>query len=190
MSPSLERAITLLRTELRDGPVPAALVLSKALALGLNRDFLKVGKRQLGIVAIRDRDRQTGRTLGWRWSMPTHAPTPTPAPPSRPPLKPHRWGVYGHNKDGRYYYRQEHADTFKTLQQLIAQRQLAPPLWVLLTADAALVLPLRISADAIPALGQRWRRLEEVEAMAARKPNTRPRELSRKVSRVSSHFRR
>ncbi len=164
MSPNLEKAVALLHTELRDGPVPASVVLRKALALGLNRDFLKVGKRQLGIVAIRDRDVQNGRTLGWRWSMPTHAPTPTPAPLPRPPLIPHRWGIYSHQAEGRYYYRQEQADTFRKLQRLIAQYQLDPPLWVLLTSaptDAELFLPIRIHEDAVPALGQRWKRLEE-----------------------------
>lgn len=100
MSARLERTITLLRTELRDGSVPAAVLLRKALALGLNRDFLRVAKKSLGIVTIRDRDPQTGRTIRWRWSMPTVAPMPTPTPR---PLIPHRWGVYSYHTEGRYY---------------------------------------------------------------------------------------
>ena len=88
MSPRLERAVTLLRAELRDGSVPAVVLLQKALALGLNRDSLKVAKKSLSIVALCDRDPQTGRTLRWRWSLlPMHAPV------SRSSLIPHRWGL-------------------------------------------------------------------------------------------------
>ena len=162
----------------------ASDLLRQACDVGLNRDDLKNAKCALGIVTLRERDHQTGRTIRWRWSMPTVAPMPTSAPR---PLIPHRWGVYSYHAEGRYYFKREQADTFK---KLIARCPFDPPLWVLLTTDAALVLPLRISADAVPALGQRWRRLEEVEALAVRKPKARPRELSRKLSRVDSHFRR
>ena len=131
--------------------------------VGLNRDDLKNAKRALGIVALRDRDSQTGRTTRWRWSMPTVAPTPTPTPR---PLIPHRWGVYSYNQDGRYYYRQEQAETFEKLELHITQRRLEPPLWVLLTSaptDAELApLPIRLLDDAIPALAGRWKKLDEL----------------------------
>ena len=128
MSPRLERAVTLLRAELRDGSVPAVVLLQKALALGLNRDSLKVAKKSLSIVALCDRDPQTGRTLRWRWSLPMHAPV------SRSSLIPHRWGLYSYHTAGRYYYKQGEGDTFKNL---IAGISLDPPLWVLLVTDAA-----------------------------------------------------
>jgi hypothetical protein len=71
-------------------------------------------------------------------------------------------GVYSYHTEGRYYFKREQADTFK---KLLGQCRFDPPLWVLLTTDAAIVLPLRISADAVPALGQRWRRLEELTGL-------------------------
>ncbi len=153
MSANLERAITLLREEVQTGSVPVVVLLQKALAVGLNRDYLKNAKRALGIVAIRDRDPKTARTIRWRWSLPMHT------PPPRPPVIPHRWGLYNYHTEGRYYFKRAEAGTFKELQK---QLDLDPPLWVLLVTDAALVLPLRIPADAVPALGMRWKRLEDL----------------------------
>lgn len=164
MSANLEKAVTLLRRELFGGPVPATVLLGKAVALGLNRDFLKVAKKYLGVVAIPDRDLQTGRTRGWRWSMPKVAPVPPPTP-SRPPLIPHRWAVYSYNADGRYYFKREQAPTFKKLQRLIARFQLEPPLWIYLKSapsESELFLPIRIVEGEVRALGQRWRLLEEL----------------------------
>src|SRR5262245_53062477 len=156
MSPTVQRAVTLLRSELRDGPMPAGVILSKAQTLGLNRDFLKVAKKQLGIVAIRDRDLRSGQTLGWHWSLPAHAPTSASPLPNRSPLFPHRWGCYSLHAQGRYYQRQEQADTFKQLRKLISQRELDPPLWIYLTSartNAELSLSIRIREDAVQALG-------------------------------------
>lgn len=166
MSSNVERAIALLRAELRDGPVPARVILLRASSLGLNRDFMKAGKRVLGIIAIRDRDLQTGRTLSWRWSLPAEAPVPTPVASSRPPPIPHRWGVYAYNEAGHYYYKREEADTFKNLERRMTQGEFVLPLWILLTSaptDAELApLPIRLADDAIPALGGRWRKLDEL----------------------------
>jgi hypothetical protein len=52
-----------------------------------------------------------------------------------------------------------HRDTFKNL---IAKIAFDPPLWVLLVTDASLMVPLRIAADAVPALGSRWKRLDNL----------------------------
>ncbi len=127
--------------------MPASLILSKAQALGLNRDFLKAGKKQLGVVAVCRRDLQNGQALRWRWSLPAHTPTPTPVPSLLPQRIPHRWGVYAYNQDGGYYYRREQADTFRKLKTATDQGELELPLWVVLTSaptDAELMLPIRL----------------------------------------------
>jgi hypothetical protein len=157
LSPRLERAVTLLRESLRGGPMCASDVVQQARRVGLNRDDLKNAKRVLRVVALRDRDPQTGRTVRWRWSLPTHVP-PAPAPRPRR-LVPHRWGLYSYHTEGRYYYKQGEGETFKSL---IARVALAPPLWVLLVTDAALMVPLRILADAVPALGGHWKRFDRL----------------------------
>jgi len=109
LSAKQEQTLALLCAELQHGPVPVTVLLEKAIALGLNREYLKNAKRALGIVALRDREPKTARTLRWRWSLPTHAPI------SRPPLIPHRWGLYSYHSEGRYYFKRAQADTFKTL---------------------------------------------------------------------------
>jgi hypothetical protein len=159
LSAKQEKAVTLLRTELRDGSVPVAVLLQKALTLGLNRDYLKNAKRALGVVAIRDRDPQTARTIRWRWSMPT----------PKPSLPPHIWGLYSYNTEGQFFFLRTHAAMFKTF----ALDAFDPPLWVLLVTDAALVLPLRIAEKEVAALGGRWKRLElPARKGVRRKPKT------------------
>jgi hypothetical protein len=79
--------------------------------------------------------------------------------------------VYSYNTAGHYFYKQGEGDTFK---KLISRVTLAPPVWVLLVTDAALVLPIRIAEDAIPALGQRWRRLEELTGRHSKSRDAKP----------------
>lgn len=158
MTPKMEKALAWLPTELQHGSVPVTVLLEHAIAAGLNRGHLKNAKRALGIVTIRERNPKTARTIRWRWSLPT-------------PLKPHAWGLYGYRSVGNYYYMQGEACTFK---ELLKQPDLTPPLWVLLTSDPALVLPLRLAEGAVAALGTRWRRLEDLPArkVVRRKPRT------------------
>ncbi len=62
----MQQAVTLLRVELQNGPISARVILNKARTLGLNRDYLKAGKKHLGIIATRESDARNGRVVGWR----------------------------------------------------------------------------------------------------------------------------
>ena len=49
MSAKQEQTLALLCAELQHGPVPVTVLLEKAIALGLNREYLKNAKRALAI---------------------------------------------------------------------------------------------------------------------------------------------
>lgn len=84
MSPKLEEAITFLRRRVtpEGGRVRVTDLVAEAKRRGLNRDFLKVAKKRLGLIATCDRDAK-GRRTQWWWHSPR---TPPQSARDLPPL--------------------------------------------------------------------------------------------------------
>ena len=60
---------------LANGPVPATIVEERGAVRGFTMDQLKRTKKQMGIVALKEKGKIGGR---WFWALPKHAPAKKP----------------------------------------------------------------------------------------------------------------
>ena len=81
-----------LREYLADGPMPSEDVAKAATGVGISRRTLERARRDVGVVATRRTDPQTGRMRGWQIALPDHDATP---PTTSPPLADWRSGRSG-----------------------------------------------------------------------------------------------
>lgn len=65
-----DEAAELLRDLLADGPVPVADAKKLLTEAGTSASTIQRAKKHLGVLSDRDRDPETGKTLGWTWQLP------------------------------------------------------------------------------------------------------------------------
>jgi hypothetical protein len=75
-----QEARELLRALLAEGPVQSAEVMKTTTAAGLSERTVKRARGDLGVVASRSYDPETGRVTGWTLALSAMAPTSGPAP--------------------------------------------------------------------------------------------------------------
>lgn len=65
-----DEAAELLRDLLADGQVPVADAKKLPDGGGISASTIQRAKKHLGVLSDRDRDPETGKTLGWTWQLP------------------------------------------------------------------------------------------------------------------------
>ena len=90
-----DHAEEFVREFLSDGPMPAGELMTAGEKAGFSRRTIERARSSLGVVSKQQRDPQTGRSVGWMASLPSHIATPPTTPPA---LADWRSGRSGHTQ--------------------------------------------------------------------------------------------